>query len=86
MPTFVYRCAAHGTQEIDKARDEAGRAEACPVCRSPLRRIYTVAAVQHLGATTNSLMSWGRDERPTRVLKRDWYAAQRRERLEEEAG
>lgn len=68
MPTYVYRCPAHGETEVTKSSHEAGRAEYCTACfltgaTVEMRRRYTAPRVQNLTASRDTLASWGRDMR-----------------------
>lgn len=86
MATYVYECPTghHGATEITKPMNHAAYVETCAACGAVMRRVYTAVAVQNSTATVNSLVSWGADERPVKVLKRDFVRETRRERLERE--
>lgn len=41
MILYPYTCPTCGQVEVRKPMAEAGRAEACPACASPLTRVWT---------------------------------------------
>ncbi|MBP9897469.1 MAG: hypothetical protein KBF28_03795 [Gemmatimonadales bacterium] len=75
----------HGTQEVIKAMREGGRAEACPLCHAPMRRLWTrrqAPLVQNHTVSEGGLVSFGHNERRERVLQSQWLAEERANRLE----
>lgn len=40
MPTYVYRCPAHGTVEVDKRMVDGGLPEVCPTCATQMVKVY----------------------------------------------
>jgi len=85
VAAFDYACPFHGTQEVIKRMDEGGREESCPLCASPMRRLWTrkqAPLVQNHTVSEGGLVSFGHNERRGRILKSEWLAEERRNRLE----
>lgn len=85
MARFDYRCPLHGTREVVKSMLLGGREESCPLCASPMARVWsreTVPLVQNHSVTEGGLESFGHNERRTRIRKTDWLKEERRQRLE----
>lgn len=41
MPTYVYRCPAHGTEEVVKRLADHGRVEPCSACGRPMDKVFS---------------------------------------------
>lgn len=66
MTVYDYACAAHGVLEVRKPMADAGRAEGCPACGLPMRRVWTAPVVMPL--------AFGREIVPARPgdIAQDW--------------
>lgn len=85
MPLYLYRCAEHGQQAVAKRMADGGREESCPLCFTPMRRLWTretAPLVQNHTVSEGGLVSFGHNERRGRILKSEWLAEERRNRLE----